>query len=132
MAMNTLDELRDSIRPMIAEALSEAGKDVDLDASRTDFGTIIGATIVARESLSVCGRPWVDEVFAQLDDTVHIDWYLVDGQSADAGDVICKLVGPTRAFLLGERSALNYLGNLSSPTDRNTKPADFSMILKID
>lgn len=33
---------------------------------------------------------------------------------AEAGDVICKLVGPVRAILTGERTALNFLQTLSS------------------
>ena len=74
--------------------------------------------IVARQSLVLAGHPWVDEVFAQLDDSVLIDWYVSDGQTADADDVICKLVGPARALLTGERTALNFLQTLSSTATR--------------
>lgn len=42
-----------------------------------------------------------------------IDWYIADGQSADADDLVCKLVGPARALLSGERTALNFLQTLS-------------------
>ena len=41
------------------------------------------------------------------------DWYIADGQIAETDDVICKLVGPARALLSGERTALNFLQTLS-------------------
>lgn len=130
--MSLPDDPRANISRIVAKALSEIIGNSGLTATAEDALKIIGATIVAQESSLVGGRRWVDEVFAQLDDTVHIDWYIVDGESAEAGDVICKLVGPAQAFLLGERSALTYLKNLSSTTDTDAKPAEFSMNLKID
>ncbi|MGB5631119.1 MAG: carboxylating nicotinate-nucleotide diphosphorylase [Woeseiaceae bacterium] len=62
----------------------------------------------------VCGEDWVNEVFRQLDASVIIDWYIGDGGRAEAGDIICKLVGPARTLLTGERTALNFLQTLSS------------------
>lgn len=62
----------------------------------------------------MAGGPWVDEVFLQLSADVTIDWYITDGQSADIDDVICKMVGPARALLSGERTALNFLQTLSA------------------
>ncbi len=52
--------------------------------------------------------------FRNSTSSVIIDWYIGDGQSAEADDVICKLVGPARALLTGERTALNFLQTLSS------------------
>ena len=51
-----------------------------------------------------------------------IDWYIVDGQSATVDDVVCKLVGPARALLSGERTALNFLQTLSATA---TTTADY-------
>ncbi len=112
--MQLSDQLRKSIGATVATALAEDVGDGDLTASLVDAGAIVGATIIARESLLLAGQPWVDEVFAQLDKKVVVDWYIGDGQTADAGDVICKLVGPARALLTGERTALNFLQTLSS------------------
>ncbi len=72
-----------------------------------------GASIIAREPCTIAGSPWVDEVFRQLHAEVMIDWYVRDGQAAETDDVICKLVGPARALLSGERTALNFLQTLS-------------------
>ena len=69
----------------------------------------------------LCGQPWVDEVFAQLDDAVIIDWYVGDSQTAAADDVVCKLVGPARSLLSGERTALNFLQTLSATATTTSK-----------
>ena len=108
------DETKASIGPGVAAALAEDVGAGDLTASLIDTSAIVGATIIARESLVLCGEEWVNEVFRQLDENVIIDWYIGDGGRAEADDVICKLVGPARALLTGERTALNFLQTLSS------------------
>lgn len=112
--MSLSDAVKKTIGPAVAAALAEDIGAGDLTAALIDADEISGASIIARESLRVCGQAWVDEVFAQLSDNVIVDWYVSDGQSADDGDVICKLVGPARALLSGERAALNFLQTLSA------------------
>lgn len=112
--MQLSDELKVSIGATVATALAEDVGDGDLTARLVDADAVVGATIIARESLTLAGQPWVDEVFAQLDKNVIVDWYVGDGQTAEADDVICKLVGPARSLLSGERTALNFLQTLSS------------------
>ena len=108
------DETKASIGPGVAAALAEDVGAGDLTALLIDADAVVGATIIARESLVLCGEAWVDEVFRQLDENIIIDWYIGDGGRAEADDVICKLVGPARALLTGERTALNFLQTLSS------------------
>ena len=112
--MQLTDRTRQSIGPTVAQALAEDVGDGDLTAALIDADAVVGATIFTREPIILAGQPWVDEVFAQLDERVVIDWYIGDGQSADTDDVICKLVGPARALLTGERTALNFLQTLSA------------------
>jgi nicotinate-nucleotide pyrophosphorylase (carboxylating) len=102
-----------SIGPAVAAALAEDIGTGDLTASLVDPDVVVGAQIVAREPLVVCGEAWVDEVFRQLDDNIVVDWYVGDCGRADADDVVCKLVGPASALLTGERTALNFLQTLS-------------------
>jgi nicotinate-nucleotide pyrophosphorylase (carboxylating) len=104
---------RASIGPGVAAALAEDVGAGDLTATLIDPEAVVGAQILARESLVLCGEEWVNEVFRQLDETIIVDWYIGDGGRADAGDIVCKLVGPARALLTGERTALNYLQTLS-------------------
>jgi len=108
------DETKASIGPGVAAALAEDVGAGDLTAPLVDADAVVGATIIARESLVLCGEDWVNEVFGQLDENIIIDWYVGDGAWAEADDVICKLVGPARALLTGERTALNFLQTLSS------------------
>ena len=112
--MKLSGEQKLSIGPLVANALNEDIGSGDLTASLVDTEAVVGASIVARQSLVLCGQAWVDEVFAQLDKSVVVDWYVGDSQSAENDDIICKIVGPACALLAGERTALNFLQALSS------------------
>ena len=72
------------------------------------------ATVITREAAVLCGRPWFDEVFRQVDPAVVVTWQAVDGERVDPGQLLCGLEGPARALLTGERSALNFLQMLSA------------------
>ena len=104
---------KSSIGPGVAAALAEDVGAGDLTASLIDADAVVGAQILARESLVVCGELWVNEVFRQLDDSIIVDWYVGDGGRVEADDIVCKLVGPARGLLTGERTALNFLQTLS-------------------
>ena len=111
------DDERQTIGPTVAAALAEDIGSGDLTAALIDPDAVVGATIIAREPFVLAGHPWANEVFRQLDERVLVDWYIEDGQHAETDDVICKLVGPARPLLTGERTALNFLQTLSgTPT----------------
>ena len=109
-----MTDLQDAIRRNVRDALVEDIGAGDLTAQLISADELAGATILARDSLVLAGQAWVDAVFHELDESIVIDWYIGDGQSADDGDVICKLVGNARALLSGERTALNFLQTLSA------------------
>lgn len=71
------------------------------------------ARVITREEAVICGRPWVDEVFRQIDPTVQVEWLVREGERVSANAVLYTLAGPARALLTGERSALNFLQTLS-------------------
>jgi nicotinate-nucleotide pyrophosphorylase (carboxylating) len=110
----SVHSLEEAIHRNVKDALAEDIGGGDLTAALIDADEVVGATIIARESLVLAGHPWADEVFRQLDDTVQVDWYIEDGEHAESEDVICKLVGSARALLSGERTALNFLQTLSA------------------
>ena len=85
------------------------------------------ATVISREDATICGIDWFEEVFAQLDSQVFIEWDVDDGDTVKAGQQICSLSGSTRALLTGERSALNFLQTLSSTA---TKAAEYVAAIK--
>ena len=113
-----------AIHRNVTDALAEDVGDGDLTATLVDADDLVGATIIARQSLVLAGQAWADEVYHQLDETILIDWYVSDGQTAARDDVICKLVGNARALLTGERSALNFLQTLSSTATMTAKFVD--------
>lgn len=69
--------------------------------------------IVAKEPLVVAGMPCVEDVFARIDPALSVEVRTPDGTAADAGDVLARIEGITWSILVGERTALNFLGHLS-------------------
>ncbi len=72
------------------------------------------ASVITREDMVLCGRPWFDAVFAKIDSLVNITWFADEGADVFAGGLLCTLSGPARALLTGERTALNLLQMLSA------------------
>lgn len=105
--------LEQAIRKNASNALAEDVGDGDLTASLLPAAALARATIITREAVVLAGRPWVDEVYRQLDPAVRIDWEAADGDALAAGALLCRLQGPARALLTGERTALNFLQLLS-------------------
>lgn len=120
----TDDELRQAIRSGVGSALDEDLGAGDLTAGLLPEASSATAAIVSREPMTLAGRPWVDEVYRQIDPGVHIDWRAVDGDRIDAGAVVCELHGRTRSLLSGERVALNYLQTLSATATTTTACVD--------
>lgn len=69
--------------------------------------------VVSRERAVICGKPWVIEVFRQLDPSIQLQWHVDDGGSVSPGDTVFEIAGPARPVLTGERTALNFLQLLS-------------------
>jgi nicotinate-nucleotide pyrophosphorylase (carboxylating) len=61
----------------------------------------------------LCGTAWFEETFRQLDTRVRVNWLRRDGDRITAGETLCRLGGPARVILTGERTALNFLQTLS-------------------
>jgi nicotinate-nucleotide pyrophosphorylase (carboxylating) len=69
--------------------------------------------VVARENAILCGSAWFERCFARLDPEIILDWTAADGERIVPDQVLCRIEGPARALLTGERSALNFLQLLS-------------------
>lgn len=112
-------EMTRSVRAALAEDLGFLPlADGDITASLIPASQQASATIISREACVICGTAWVDEVFAQLnqlsvDGQVSISWQVNDGDNVAADSLLCRLTGPARLLLTGERSALNFLQLLS-------------------
>jgi nicotinate-nucleotide pyrophosphorylase (carboxylating) len=112
--MNIDEELRAAIQRNVADALAEDIGSGDLTASLVPESSSVSASIFARENAVMAGRPWVDEVYAQLNPDIRIEWQQEDGDRIDENTVLCEIEGPARNVLTGERTALNFLQTLSA------------------
>ncbi|MGZ8200483.1 MAG: carboxylating nicotinate-nucleotide diphosphorylase [Methylosarcina sp.] len=70
--------------------------------------------VITREAMVLCGQDWFNAVFTNLTAHVRIDWLVTEGTAVEANTTLCKLAGPARALLTGERTALNWLQTLSA------------------
>ena len=112
--MNIDEQLGAAIQKNVTDALAEDVGSGDLTASLVPETSNVSASIFARENAVMAGHPWVDEVYAQLDPDIRIEWQQDDGDRIDENTVLCEIEGPARAVLTGERTALNFLQTLSA------------------
>ncbi len=71
------------------------------------------AEVITREAMVMCGQAWFNEVFAQLNPQVVINWLVVEGENLPVNTLLCTVQGQARALLTGERTALNCVQLLS-------------------
>ncbi|MDX1442285.1 MAG: carboxylating nicotinate-nucleotide diphosphorylase [Gammaproteobacteria bacterium] len=107
-------QLPKNIAGQVREALAEDIGNGDLTAALVPAEATAVATIVVREDAVVCGQAWVNEVFRQVDAAVTLEWQVQEGRKVAAETLLCRLRGPARALLTGERTALNFLQTLSA------------------
>jgi nicotinate-nucleotide pyrophosphorylase (carboxylating) len=98
----------------VARALREDIGSGDVTANLIPTRQQAQAHVLCREAAVLCGSPWFDETFRQLDAAVQISWRYGEGARIPAGETLCELNGPARAILTGERTALNFLQLLSA------------------
>ncbi len=108
-----MSAIPEDLGEQVARALAEDVGTGDLTAALVPEGRPGSATLITRERAVVCGQAWFDEVFRQLDPSVRITWNVSEGASVPAGQLVCRLEGPARSLLTGERTAMNFLQTLS-------------------
>jgi nicotinate-nucleotide pyrophosphorylase (carboxylating) len=86
----------------------------DVTAGFVPGNQIARGCVITREAAVMCGRPWVDEVFRQLDEGVRIRWHAGDGERISPAQNLFDIEGSARSILTGERTALNFLQLLSA------------------
>ena len=102
------------VADVVRFALAEDVGPGDVTADLIPASTVAQAEVICREQAVLCGQPWFDEVYRQLGKDVDVRWKYKDGDSIAPDAVVCHLGGPARAVLSGERTALNFLQNLSA------------------
>jgi nicotinate-nucleotide pyrophosphorylase (carboxylating) len=104
----------DDLSNSVAFALKEDIGDLDITAQLIDENKEARAEVIFRDKAIVCGRPWVDEVFKQVNSDIHIEWQKDEGSKSTEGELIFRVKGNARSLLTAERPALNFLQTLSA------------------
>jgi nicotinate-nucleotide pyrophosphorylase (carboxylating) len=115
---------RELIEQQVRAALTEDLGGGDRTAALLPARQQSRVELITRQSAVICGRAWFDEVFRQLNPAVQVEWQTVDGEPVEPSQILCRLSGPTRALLTGERTAMNYLHTLSGTASRARRYAD--------
>ena len=108
----------------VAAALAEDVGSGDLTAALVPAQRRGHATVITRESAVIAGRPYVDEVFRQVDARVVVEWGVADGDAVRPEQTLYRLTGPARSLLTGERTALNFLQLLSATATATRRYVD--------
>lgn len=110
---STTDFFKD-IKRCVEFALYEDVGSGDITAQLIPLQTTLSAYITCRETAVICGRPWVDECFKQIDPNLTLQWFIEDGEQVQADTKLLAITGTARSILTAERCALNFLQTLSS------------------
>ncbi len=101
------------VRANVSAALAEDVGSGDITAALIPAEAMARGRVITREAGVLCGRAWVDEVFAQVDESIRLEWQCEDGASLVPDQVLFSFEGPARSLLTAERAALNFLQLLS-------------------
>jgi nicotinate-nucleotide pyrophosphorylase (carboxylating) len=102
------------IERLIRDALDEDIGAGDLATMATISADARGKGLFrAKKDGVVAGLVLLDRIFYFIDHRVEVRLLVKDGAAVKSGLVVAEVVGPVRALLLGERTALNFLQQLS-------------------
>ena len=117
------------VSPQIERLIRDA---LDEDIGAGDLATM--ATIAAdaqgkglfraKKDGTVAGLVLLERIFYFIDPKVNIRHFVKDGTAVASGTVVAEAIGPVRALLLGERTALNFLQQLSGTATLTRKLVD--------
>ncbi|MEZ5113960.1 MAG: carboxylating nicotinate-nucleotide diphosphorylase [Nocardioidaceae bacterium] len=124
--MTNNSAITNNIEQLVATALAEdLGLVGDLTSTLTVPEAALGtAKIVAREPGVLSGGPAVVATLAAVDPDWSWIGQLQDGQRVVPGQEILRVTGRARSILTSERTALNFLGQLSGVATRTAHFVD--------
>lgn len=103
-------EISQSIRRALDEDIGNG--DVTTDTIVPANASLRGR-IIAKQTGVVAGLAIAEAVFRELDERITFTPQITDGARVDTKTIVADVVGPARALLTGERTALNFLGRMS-------------------
>ena len=113
------------IERLIRDALDEDIGAGDLATMATISADARGKGLFrAKKDGVVAGLVLLDRIFYFIDHRVEVRLLVNDGAAVTSGMIVAEAVGPVRALLLGERTALNFLQQLSGTATLTRKLVD--------
>jgi len=103
-------DISESIRRALDEDIGSG--DVTTDTI-VPTGASLRGRIIAKQTGVVAGLTIAEAVFRELDERIMFTPQIADGAQVDTKTIVADVVGPARALLTGERTALNFLGRMS-------------------
>ena len=80
--------------------------------------------LICKQDGIIAGLMIFERVFTMLDAASRVEFFVKDGDSVKAGQLMAKVHGDIRVLLSGERTALNYLQRLSGIATYTRSVAD--------
>jgi nicotinate-nucleotide pyrophosphorylase (carboxylating) len=117
-------QLPSDLAQQVTTALIEDIGGGDISAQLVPAAQQVTGKVITREEATLCGRPWVTEVFRQLDPAVRLTWHADDGDRVTANQTLFEITGLARPVLTGERTALNFLQLLSATATATRRYVD--------
>lgn len=116
MARNLQNE---AVLPVDISQCIRRALDEDIGSGDVTTDTIVPANaslrgrIIAKQNGVVAGLPIAEAVWRELDERITFTAQVGDGAKVANKTIVAEVVGPARALLTGERTALNFLGRMS-------------------
>ena len=121
--------ITEDVRRALEEDLGPwEGQEGDLSASIVPPSARARAKVLCREDAVVCGLPWAENCFQQLDETGTLKFqaHAEDGDTLRPNDILCEVEGLAQDLLSGERTALNFLQHLSGIATQSRRFAELA------
>jgi len=122
MGMNRGSERLEAVARIVALALEEDYAMADATSSAVvSTAARAQAEIVARADGVLAGCAYADAALRQCDASMDIQWQKQDGDTVVAGDQVLLCTGSARGILAAERTALNFMQQLSGVATETAK-----------
>ena len=102
------------IAQLVTFCLQEDVGTGDITAELIPTDKTISAKLISRDNGVFCGRPWADEVFQQVDNSITANWHIEEGAELSPNQTLVQISGSPRSILTAERTVLNFLQTLSA------------------
>lgn len=106
--------LQNALERNVKESIEEDLGHCDYTGLLIHPETRCSARLLCREEAVICGQPWFNAVFAQVEPQAQLNWLVAEGEQVEPNTVVCEVTGLARGLMTAERPAMNFLQTLSA------------------